>query len=212
MIGSRRSVAGAQFARLHYGPDVLVAPATSPGTTATTSVWFPPGSDWTDYFTGKTYRGGTTAQITTGWDTMPVFLRSGGIMVTRSGDVTGDEGHPLTAATVTVAGGHRGAFTLYEDDGQSASAKGATTGMTYTEDAHSATLAIDAPHGSYRGRPTQRTWTVRFTDAKAPSAMLINGHRSPENTWTWDPATKTVIVRTPAQPVTRPLTVRLLNS
>ncbi|WIX75106.1 glycoside hydrolase family 31 protein [Amycolatopsis carbonis] len=194
-----------------YGPDVLVAPVTSPGTTATTSVWFPPGSDWTDYFTGKTYHGGTTAQITTGWDTMPVFLRSGGIMVTRSGDVTGDEGQPLTAPTVTVAGGHQGAFTLYEDDGQSPSAKGATTGMTYTEDAHSATLAI-APHGSYPGRPAQRTWTVRFTDAKAPSAVFVDGHRSAEKTWTWDPATKTVTVRTPAQPAARPLTVRLLTS
>ena len=38
----------------------LVAPVTTPGTTATTSVWFPPGR-WTDYFTGKTYSGGTTA-------------------------------------------------------------------------------------------------------------------------------------------------------
>ncbi len=26
-----------------YGPDVLVAPVTSPGTSATTPVWFPPG-------------------------------------------------------------------------------------------------------------------------------------------------------------------------
>jgi alpha-glucosidase (family GH31 glycosyl hydrolase) len=47
-----------------YGPDLLVAPVTTPGTTATTSVWFPPGQ-WTDYFTGKTYAGGTTQSVTT---------------------------------------------------------------------------------------------------------------------------------------------------
>jgi hypothetical protein len=59
-----------------YGPDLLVAPVTTPGTTATTTVWFPPGNKWTDYFTGRTYRGGTTQPITTTLDTMPVFVRS----------------------------------------------------------------------------------------------------------------------------------------
>ncbi|WP_020664108.1 TIM-barrel domain-containing protein [Amycolatopsis benzoatilytica] len=193
-----------------YGPDVLVAPATSPGTTATTSVWFPPGSDWTDYFTGKTYRGGSTAQITTGWDTMPVFVRSGGIMVTRSGNVTGDEHNPLTAATVTVADGRNGAFTLYEDDGQS-SAKGATTNLQYTTDSRSATLSVDAMHGSYPGRPAARSWTVRFTNASAPSAVLVNGRWSPPGDWSWDEASRTVTVRTAAQPTERPLTVRLVR-
>ncbi|GAB3261033.1 glycoside hydrolase family 31 protein [Kineosporia babensis] len=68
------ATAGSQYL---YGPDLLVAPATSPGTSATTSVWFPPGSTWIDGFTGKKYRGGTTAEITTTLDTMPVFVRSG---------------------------------------------------------------------------------------------------------------------------------------
>jgi alpha-glucosidase (family GH31 glycosyl hydrolase) len=58
-----------------YGPDYLVAPVTTPGTTATTSVWFPPGNSWTDIFTGKTYRGGTTQSITTTLATMPVFKK-----------------------------------------------------------------------------------------------------------------------------------------
>lgn len=60
-----------------YGPDLLVAPVTTPGTTATTTVWFPPGNTWTDYFTGKRYAGGTSAAVTTTLDTMPVFVRSG---------------------------------------------------------------------------------------------------------------------------------------
>jgi hypothetical protein len=60
-----------------YGRDLLVAPVTTPGATAATTVWFPPGSTWTDYFTGKRYQGGTTASVTTTLDTMPVFVRSG---------------------------------------------------------------------------------------------------------------------------------------
>ncbi|MET0426437.1 MAG: TIM-barrel domain-containing protein [Actinoplanes sp.] len=68
------ATAGSQYL---YGPDLLVAPVTTPGATASTSVWFPPGNTWTDYFTGKRYAGGTTATVTTGLDTMPVFVRSG---------------------------------------------------------------------------------------------------------------------------------------
>ncbi|WIM99775.1 glycoside hydrolase family 31 protein [Actinoplanes oblitus] len=66
--------AGSQYL---YGPDLLVAPVTTPGATATTTVWFPPGSTWTDYFTGKRYAGGTSAAVTTTLETMPVFVRSG---------------------------------------------------------------------------------------------------------------------------------------
>jgi hypothetical protein len=86
-----------------YGPDMLVAPVTTAGTSATTQVWFPPGSTWTDYFTGRTYPGGTTAQITTTLDTMPVFTRSGGLVPTNAG--------------VTVTAGAPGTTVLHEAGG-----------------------------------------------------------------------------------------------
>ncbi|GLW34941.1 TIM-barrel domain-containing protein [Actinoplanes regularis] len=66
------AVAGSEYL---YGPDFLVAPVTTPGATATTTVWFPPGDTWTDYFTHQVYQGGTTAQITTTLATMPVFVK-----------------------------------------------------------------------------------------------------------------------------------------
>ncbi|WP_305787228.1 TIM-barrel domain-containing protein [Symbioplanes lichenis] len=68
------ATAGAEYL---YGPDLLVAPVTTPGTSATTTVWFPPGTTWKDVFTGRTYKGGTTATVTTTLATMPVFLRAG---------------------------------------------------------------------------------------------------------------------------------------
>ena len=101
-----------------YGPDVLVAPVTTPGTgTVSTSVWFPPGSSWTDYFTGQTYAGGTTASVSTGLGSMPVFIKSGGIVTTRTDDVSNDGQNPLTKVTVTVAGGASaasGSFVFYD--------------------------------------------------------------------------------------------------
>lgn len=191
-----------------YGPDVLVAPAVDPGSTATTSVWFPPGSSWTDYFTGRTYQGGTTQQITTGLDTMPVFLRSGGVMVTRTGDVTGDEHNPLTAATVTVAEGENGTWSLFEDDGSTADAKLSTsTKITYTGSGCEHQVTIDPARGGFAGQIDRRTWTVSFANATAPSRVLVNGHRLASTAWSWHATTRTVTVHAPAQPTNRPLVV-----
>ncbi|WP_432837538.1 TIM-barrel domain-containing protein [Dactylosporangium sp. CA-092794] len=164
-----------------YGPDVLVAPATDPGPSATTKVWFPAGSTWTDYFTGRTYQGGTTAEVTTTLDTMPVFIRSGGMLVTRSADVAGDA-QPVGDLTVTVAEGRPGRFTLSEDGG--------ATGITY--DRHTVTIA---PARS----AAHRAWTVTFANATPPKAVRVNGRKLSPDAWTWNGTTRTLTVHAPAQ-------------
>ena len=98
-----------------YGPDVLVAPVTSSAGTA--SVWFPAGQ-WTDYFTGKTYSGPSTQTVTTTLDTMPVFLKAGGIMATRTDNVANDVQNPLTKVTLDIAAGANGHFGLYRGRGR----------------------------------------------------------------------------------------------
>ncbi len=59
-----------------YGSDVLVAPVTSPGATASVTVWLPPGR-WVDFFTGATFEGPVTTTMTVALDRMPVFVRAG---------------------------------------------------------------------------------------------------------------------------------------
>jgi alpha-glucosidase (family GH31 glycosyl hydrolase) len=179
-----------------YGPDVLVAPVTTPGSTATTSVWFPPGTSWTDYFTGKTYAGGTTQNVTTDLGTMPVFVRAGGIVTTRTGNVANDVQNPLSQATVTVAAGADGQTTLYEDNGTDASHSAATP-IRYAGQQ----LTI-SPAGSPL---PQRQWTVVFANASAPSSVTVNAKAV--STWTWDSAKRTITVTTPAQPTSQGLVV-----
>ncbi|BDO42238.1 TIM-barrel domain-containing protein [Cellulomonas sp. NTE-D12] len=191
-----------------YGPDVLVAPVTTPGTTATTKVWFPAGSSWTDYFTGTTYQGGTSADVTTGLDTMPVFLRSGGILTTRTADVTNDVQNPLDAVTVTAAEGAPGSFTLYEDDGTTTDpSQHATTRIDYVLDGNTHRLTVEPAAGSYPGQVARRSWTVRFTDATAPTTVKVNGHTVGTDAWSWDAATRTLTVRAPAQATSSKLAV-----
>ncbi|UOX91733.1 carbohydrate-binding protein [Amycolatopsis sp. FBCC-B4732] len=187
-----------------YGPDLLVAPVTTPGTSATTSVWFPPGQ-WTDYFSGKTYAGGTTQQVTSDLGTMPVFQRGGGITATRTADVPNDVQSPLNRVTVTVAPGGAGSFSLYEDNGTS-SAQSSTTKITYVERGGSRSVTVAPPQGRYR--VADREWTVKFLGVSAaPSRVKVGGGWAPSSTWSWDAATHTLTVKAPARPGRAPVTV-----
>ncbi|MET4052491.1 hypothetical protein ABID81_001861 [Frigoribacterium sp. PvP054] len=200
------SAAGSEYL---YGPDVLVAPVTTPNGdagTATTSVWFPAGSSWTDWFTGTTYAGGTTADVTTDLTAMPVFVRGGGIVPTRSEHVANDGSAPLDAVTLTVATGADGAFSLYEDAGTSATAS-ASTAVTYTQRPTGGLLEIAPADGSFDGQVTDRTWTATFTDADEPASVLVDGAPLAATDWTYDAATRTVSVPTTTRAVSAGTTV-----
>lgn len=199
------SLAGNEYL---YGPDVLVAPVTTEGTgSVDTQVWFPPGDSWTDWFTGKTYAGGTTATVTTDLNSMPVFTRSGGIVTTRSHHVANDDKGPLDAVTVTVAGGANGTGSLYEDDDTADTTKSATTALDYTEAGGQSSLTIGAAQGSFAGQVTNRAWTVAFTNAEKPTSVFVDGVKQPAGSWTYDAATRTVTAHVASRPVSRATTV-----
>lgn len=189
-----------------YGKDVLVAPVTGGNGddgTATTSVWFPAGDTWTDWFTGKTYQGGTTADVTTDLTAMPVFVRSGGIVPTRSHHVANDAA-PLDAVTVTVATGADGTFALHEDSGEgqptaagsSARAAGnsAATAMRFTQQADGGTLDIAPADGSFDGQVRERSWTATFTNADRPRTVTVDGAPVAASEWTYDADSRTLTV------------------
>ncbi|KAA2256090.1 DUF5110 domain-containing protein [Solihabitans fulvus] len=191
-----------------YGDDVLVAPVTTPGTSGVqTSVWFPPGT-WTDYFTGRSYTGPSTQTVTTDLSTMPVFVRSGGIVPTRTDYVDHTTQSPLTQVTLDVAAGGNGSSTLYEDAGEGnayQAGQSATTGLAYAESAGTRQLSIDAMHGTYAGAVSARTWTARFRNAAPPSTVTVNGAATPD--WTYDAATRVLTVRTTALPTRQATTI-----
>lgn len=138
------------------GPDVLVAPITTPGEVGETRIWFPPGR-WTDYFTGRVYEGNTWATVSAGWDTMPVFLRSGGMLVERSGNVANDVQNPVGPLTVHVTAGARGEFTLFEDRGRTRIVQ------------HNGVLVVHSA--------SKRNWTVVVHEADGSSRTIQAGKR-----------------------------------
>jgi alpha-D-xyloside xylohydrolase len=67
-----------------FGPDLLVAPVTEPGA-MTRPVRLPAGENWIDPWTGTQHPGGTTIQLATPLDRMPVLVRSGSDLTIDAG-------------------------------------------------------------------------------------------------------------------------------
>ncbi|MER6529804.1 DUF5110 domain-containing protein [Streptomyces sp. NPDC001508] len=199
------ATAGSEY---FYGSDVLVAPVTTPGSTATTTVWFPPGQ-WADYFTGKTYQGGTTQDITTGLDTTPVFVKAGGILPTRTHDVTDNDRNPLTDATLTVATGAPVAYRLYEDDGSAArQGHSATTTVRHERHGSRHTVSIGAARGPFHGQVKHRTWTLSLLwVTHAPTEVTATGVRLTPRAYHLDRSTGTFTITLPRHTARGPITV-----
>ena len=89
-----------------YGPDVLVAPVTTPGDRRRPRrCGSRPAAVDGLLHRQDVHRAAPTQNVTTDLDTMPVFIKAGAIMPTRTDNVTNDVQNPLTKVTLDVAGG-----------------------------------------------------------------------------------------------------------
>ena len=203
-----------------FGSDMLVAPVTSPGSVATTSVWIPPGR-WTDYFTGATFTGPSTITMSVPLSRMPVFVRAGGIIPEQSSSTTSSSDAHMV---LDVFPGSNGKFSLYSDSGSGLGyTKGQYTRTPITDAIGSAAttsatttcrVTIGAARGHYPGEPTAVDYRLEMVDLTQPSQVTLNGRRVAPQTpasggpgWYYQPATGTVVVNTPAEPSTRAITV-----
>jgi hypothetical protein len=198
-----------------YGDNVLVAPITSPNDAngnGSVGVWIPPGT-WTDYFTGTSYTGPSTTTITDSLAQLPVLIKSGGVVPTRTDYVDNQAQTPLTQLTLNVAAGADGSFSLYQDAGEGTgyqSGQSSTAAISWKDSAR--TLTVAANSGSYGGQPTQRSYTLRLSNSAAPTAVLVDGSQVPETAWAYNPNSRTVTVTTASLPVGAAHTVTLSGS
>ncbi len=201
-----------------YGPDVLVAPVTTPGNVASKTVWFPPGR-WVDYFTGATYDGPGSATLQVPLNQMPVFVKAGGIIPQAPGlsHVDADPAH----LALKVYSGGSGSFTLHTDAGDGSgyqSGQYSDTQISYrsgwSHDGGVSSLRIGAGSGRYVGAQTSRTYAVDLVDLSAPRVVSVDGRVLPRVAagsgtagWSYDRATRTLHVQTPALATARAHTI-----
>jgi hypothetical protein len=203
-----------------YGPDMLVAPVTTPGTVADTTVWIPPGR-WVDYFTGATFTGPRTVTLAVPLDRMPVFVRAGGIIPEQSSSTKATTTSP-THLVLKVFSGSSGTFSLYGDSGSGLGyAKGQFTLTRITDatgtvggGAGEARVTVGAATGHYRGQPTAVGYRLELVDLTQPARVTVDGRRldrrSPGSDgagWYYQSSTATVVVTTGSRPTAAAFTV-----
>ncbi|MFD1045541.1 TIM-barrel domain-containing protein [Kibdelosporangium lantanae] len=190
-----------------YGDNVLVAPITS--SSGSVSAWIPPGT-WTDYFTGASYTGPQTLTLSAPLTAMPVLVRSGGILPTRTDYVDNQQQGALTQLTLTVGAGANGSFSLYQDAGEGLgyrSGQSTSTPITWADSTR--TLTVGATTGTYPGAVASRSYTLRLTNAAAPTAVFVDGTQVPETAWSYNSNRRKVTVTTSSLSVGSAHTVTL---
>ncbi len=201
-----------------YGPDMLVAPVTTPGDVATTTVWFPPGR-WVDYFTGATFTGPSITTVSDPLSRMPVFVRAGGVIPEQTPATLGSG--PDRSLTLRVYPGANGSFNLYDDAG---------TGLDYTKGqatetpiststraqgpGRGARVTIGPAQGHYPGQASSVAYRVVEVDVARPTTVTLDGHPLAERDgapgsrgWSYQASTATLTVRTGLSPTTGSRTI-----
>lgn len=176
-----------------YGPDMLVAPVTTPGNVSAEKVWFPPGT-WTDWFTGATFQGPSTQTLTVPLDRMPVFVKAGGIVPEQApmDHIGADPSAPLT---LRVYPGRHGTFTLYQDAGSGTGyEKGqySLTRISTSSHGEVSTVGIGPSRGGYPGQADTRSFRAELTGLSHPRTVQLDGRPLAPGDWTYDAATHTV--------------------
>lgn len=161
-----------------FGGQMLVCPVITPLdkrlNLSKTKVWLPEGI-WTDYFNGRIYQGGQWVNMYRDLDSIPVLVRSGGIVPTYAFDRTNDLSldQPLE---IQIWHGN-GSCTLYEDDGLTEEYRQGsfiTTAMEVSEEGNTLRFTICESEGDASLIPQGRQMLLRFRDV-VRAQVQVNG-------------------------------------
>jgi alpha-glucosidase len=153
------------------GRDLLVAPVVTESVTRR-RVYFPPGDDWVDWWTGKTFQGGTDADVEAPLDRLPLFARAGAVIPTQAVfQHTGEmAGAPLS---LLVVRGREGESRFYEDAGDGYDyARGSSRLTTAAQLGGSLKLTRA---GSYAG--ARKVGALEFLPGQLPREVRVAGAR-----------------------------------
>lgn len=184
-----------------FGSDLIAAPFTTPADPETrlshNAVWLPEGN-WYNFFTGEYFRGdgwhalyGTPADI-------PLFARAGAIIPLGQRTGWGGVDNPATLEVHAFAG-TGGAFTLYEDDGESTAYQHQTYALTRFEQVWETTntlsLVIHPVEGDRGVAPELRTYSLVIHGISEPNKITaeIDGASISFET-RYDPAHETLTI------------------
>ena len=142
-----------------FGPAFLVSPVMEPKA-VTRNLYLPAGTEWTNFWTGESYTGGKRMEISAPEEQIPLLIRAGSI-IPMGPDLQYANEKTADPIELRIYSGANGAFTLYEDEGDSYNyEKGIYATISFSWDDVSKTLTIGARKGDYPGMLKERTFNV----------------------------------------------------
>lgn len=155
------------------GDNLMICPVTEKG--AQTRVVYLPKGVWTNYWTGKTYKGKNYYNVLCPIDQMPIFVKQGAIIPSQEPlQYIGEK--EISTITLDVYANASDTFTLYDDDGKSLDYLNGdynTTNIVSQVSDHKITLTINAVKGRFKGHDLR--YVVKFHIADIPQSITING-------------------------------------
>ncbi len=184
--------------QFRFGSELMVAPFVTPRNAETNlsrhTAWLPEG-DWFDFTTGEHFAGDRTVTLYGTLDDTPVLAHAGGIV--PLGPLVGWGGvENPQELTVYAFPGADGAFTLYEDEGNSTAylqGDHALTRLSQTWEGSGLSFKIARVEGNAGHIPAGRSYRLVFRGVQKPDelALAVNGvHQTAE--WTYDEATESL--------------------
>jgi len=173
-----RSLLVAPVLHAQYTPEEVAFDSTPVDFTParSTQVYLPKGTDWYDFWTGARLKGGQTVTRETHLDTVPLYVRAGGI-IPLGPDVQYTDEKPWDALEIRVYPGADGRFILYEDEGDGyAYEQGACSQIEFRLKGR--TLDIGARSGSYPGMLSSRTFRIVTPDGRTQEIAYDGQARS----------------------------------
>jgi alpha-D-xyloside xylohydrolase len=141
-----------------FGPSIMVAPVYEYNARKR-DVYFPVGTNWFDFYSGKKYYGGQKQAVDAPLDRMPLFVKEGSIVL--SGPVIQHTSEKQDPLTIYIFPGKNASIELYEDEGTNYNyelGKFATVPITYDEATRN--LSIWKREGHYPGMPEKRKFEI----------------------------------------------------
>lgn len=160
-----------------FGPSIMVAPVYE-YKSRMRDVYFPAGTNWFDFYSGKHYAGGEHVSVEAPLDRMPLFVKEGSIIV--CGPVLQYSSEKVAdPVTVYVFPGKNTSFTLYEDEGINYNyEKGKYSTINFVYDETSGKLTIGKREGTYPGMLEKRRFEiVRGKDHQGGVSLKAQPHR-----------------------------------
>ncbi len=195
------------------GSDFLVAPVYKDSDTRD-GIYLPKGT-WTDYWTGRTYRGPTTVDgYHAPLDTLPLFVKGGSIVPMWPKGTTSWKTRDRNELDWDLYPKGDSGYTLYEDDGVTrhfAEGASATQRVTVAARRTATTVDVGASRGSYQDKPASRAYRFTVHGEPAPRRVLLDGHPLPRTSWSYDSGTGVTTVSTPRLTLDRGFTLRLVR-